>query len=294
MDKPKVLIVDDEPNNLQLLKLMLHELDYNLSFANNGLRALQLAEENSPDLVLLDIMMPEVDGWEVLTQMKDHPQLSEIPVILQTALQSKEDFNRGLSLGAYYYVTKPIDRDLLVPLVKTALEEQMRIRLLKQELEKTDAILSLTEEWKLNFRTLEQAYSIAKLVSKTCPDPNRSLQGLLEIVINAVEHGIAGISYDEKTELKINNNWNEVVQQRIDLQENKDKYVTLSMKRENSKITIQVKDPGPGFNWKDYLEFSIERATDNHGRGIAMAKAMSFDALEYSKVGNEVTMTIHL
>jgi CheY-like chemotaxis protein len=268
MNESRILLVDDETVNLNLLKEMLANQEYTFSFAKNGKKALEVVSAARPDLILLDIMMPQMDGWEVLKKLKKDELYRDIPVIVQTALESPEDFERGLSLGAYYYIIKPIDRSILLPLVKSALEEYRNIRFLKEELEKADEVLALTVEWKLRFRTVQQATSLSKLASKVCPDPAKALVGIMELLINAVEHGIAKIDYDEKSELNLKGCWEDEVLKRLDLPENR------------------------GFEWKNYLDFSIERATDSHGRGIAMANTLSFDSMEYSEQGNVVTVTI--
>jgi anti-sigma regulatory factor (Ser/Thr protein kinase) len=211
---------------------------------------------------------------------------------VQTVLESPEDFERGLSLGAYYYITKPIDQNILLPLVKSALEEYRNIRLLKKELEEADEVLALTEEWKLRFHTLQQATSLSKLASKVCPDPAKALVGILELLTNAVEHGIAEIDYDEKSELNLKGCWEDEVLKRLELPENRKKSAKFLIRRDDRRISIRIEDPGPGFEWKNYLNFSIDRATDSHGRGIAMANTLSFDSMEYSEQGNVVTVTI--
>ena len=294
MNEPRILLVDDQTVSLNLLKVMLANQGYNFSFAINGKKALEVVSAAHPDLILLDIMMPEMDGWEVLERLKEDEQYKDIPVIVQTALESPEDFERGLSLGAYYYITKPIDRNILLPLVKSALEEYRNLRLLKEELKKTDEVLALTEEWKLRFRTLQQATSLSKLASKVCPDPAKALVGIMELLTNAVEHGIAKIDYEEKSELNLKGCWADEVLKRLDLPENRKKFAEFLIRRDDRRITIRIEDPGPGFEWKNYLDFSIERATDSHGRGIAMANTLSFDSLEYSERGNMVTCTIDI
>ena len=292
MNESRILLVDDQTVNLKLLKEMLADQEYTLSFAKNGKKALEVLSTACPDLILLDILMPEMDGWELLKRLKKDKLYRDIPVIVQTVLESPEDFERGLSLGAYYYITKPIDRSILRPLVKSALVEYRNIRFLKEELEKTDEVLALTEEWKLRFRTLQQAVSLSKLASKVCPDPEKALVGIMELLINAVEHGIAKIDYDEKSELNLKGCWEDEVLKRLDLPQNRKKFAKFSIRRDDRRISIRIEDPGPGFEWKNYLDFSIERATDSHGRGIAMANTLSFDSLEYSEQGNVVNCTI--
>jgi CheY-like chemotaxis protein len=292
MNESRILLVDDQTVNLKLLKEMLADQEYTFSFAKNGKKALEVLSTARPDLILLDIMMPVMDGWEVLKRLKKDKLYRDIPVIVQTVLESPEDFERGLSLGAYYYITKPIDRSILLPLVKSALVEYRNIRFLKEELEKTDEVFALTEEWKLRFRTLQQAISLSKLASKVCPDPKKALVGIMELLTNAVEHGIAKIGYDEKSELNLKGRWADEVLKRLDLPENRKKFAKFLIRRDDRRITIRIEDPGTGFDWKNYLGFSIERATDSHGRGIAMANTLSFDSLEYSEKGNVVTCTI--
>jgi CheY-like chemotaxis protein/anti-sigma regulatory factor (Ser/Thr protein kinase) len=292
MNESKILLVDDQTINLKLLNEMLANQEYTFSFAKNGKKALELVSATRPDLILLDIMMPEMDGWEVLKKLKKDKLYRDIPVIVQTVLESPEDFERGLSLGAYYYITKPIDQNILLPLVKSALEEYRNIRLLKKELEEADEVLALTEEWKLRFHTLQQATSLSKLASKVCPDPAKALVGILELLTNAVEHGIAEIDYDEKSELNLKGCWEDEVLKRLELPENRKKSAKFLIRRDDRRISIRIEDPGPGFEWKNYLNFSIDRATDSHGRGIAMANTLSFDSMEYSEQGNVVTVTI--
>ncbi|MBT4287328.1 MAG: response regulator [Deltaproteobacteria bacterium] len=288
MGKSKILLVDDESVNLEILEEILED-DFDLSFAENGKIAMESLSHDQPDLILLDVMMPEMTGWEVLKKVKKDPLLKLIPVIMQTALTSREDFQRGLSLGAYYYVSKPIKLETLVPLIKAALREYKQLNELKENLKKTDITLSLIEEWKLRFRTREHAILIAKLVAKACPSPERNLIGLLEILLNAVEHGIAGIGYQSKSELMRQDRFSDEVKKRLNQEALKDKFAHLYYQKTDDYISIQVEDPGPGFDWQNYLNFNLNRATDTHGRGIAMAKTFSFDSLDYSEQGNCVT-----
>ena len=292
MNNNKILLVDDEPINLEILEEILED-DYQLLFADNGQVAMEVLSQESPDLILLDVMMPKMDGWEVIKEVKKDPALNSIPVIMQTALSSNEDFQKGLSLGAYYYINKPIKLEVLIPLIKAALRDAQQLNKLKENLKKTDITLGLTDEWKLSFRTHEQATSIAKLVAKACPSPERNLVGLLEILLNAVEHGIAEIGYQNKTKFMQQGILKSELEKRLNQDEKQNQYVNLHFLKLKNHISIRVEDPGPGFNWKEYLEFNIRRATDSHGRGIAMAKSFSFDSIIFSEQGNCVTAKIN-
>jgi putative two-component system response regulator len=121
MNKPTLLIVDDEPANLKVLTALLSD-KYRIRAANSGARALKAAiSEPRPELILLDIMMPEMDGYEVLARLKADPATREIPVIFVTARESEEDEAYGLGLGAVDYLTKPVRPTILQARVRNHL-----------------------------------------------------------------------------------------------------------------------------------------------------------------------------
>ncbi len=115
-----LLVVDDEPNNLAVLKINLQD-NYRLLFAKDGKRALALARAQLPDLILSDIMMPEMDGYEMCKHLKEDPATRNIPIIFITAMSESEDESRGLALGAVDYITKPIRGAIVQARVKTHL-----------------------------------------------------------------------------------------------------------------------------------------------------------------------------
>jgi putative two-component system response regulator len=117
---PLVLVVDDTPDNLTLMAELLDGL-YRVKVANSGERALKIAAATPPDLILLDIMMPEIDGYEVLRRLKSDPQSRHIPIIFLTARSSVEDEQRGFELGAVDYIVKPISPPIVLARVKTHL-----------------------------------------------------------------------------------------------------------------------------------------------------------------------------
>ncbi|MBI5256555.1 MAG: two-component system response regulator [Burkholderiales bacterium] len=122
MTGPLVLIVDDNPENLTVIGELLQP-HCAVRAANNGVRALKLAAlAPQPDLILLDVMMPELDGYQVLQQLRTDPATSDIPVMFLTALDDQADEERGLRLGAVDYVTKPIHPPILLARVRTQLE----------------------------------------------------------------------------------------------------------------------------------------------------------------------------
>ncbi len=111
----KILVIDDEPSTLELMARYLVREGFSVFRAVNGLEGLNLARQIKPDVITLDVMMPEMDGWSVLSMLKADPDLADVPVIMVTML---DDRNMGFTLGAMDYLIKPIDRNRLIALVK--------------------------------------------------------------------------------------------------------------------------------------------------------------------------------
>ncbi|MCQ8883800.1 two-component system response regulator [Pseudoalteromonas shioyasakiensis] len=119
-ERAKILVVDDEPANLKVIREVLAN-DYRLSFAKSGELALQLIENEPPKLILLDIMMPDMSGFEVCKVLKANPKTAHIPVIFVTALSHEQDESEGFALGAVDYITKPISPAIVRARVKNHL-----------------------------------------------------------------------------------------------------------------------------------------------------------------------------
>ena len=119
--QPTILVVDDTPENLSILAELLRD-DYRVLVATNGPRALTLASSQPrPDLILLDVMMPGMDGFEVLERLRAKPECGEIPVIFVTAMNAQEDEELGLELGAVDYITKPLRPRIVLARVRAQL-----------------------------------------------------------------------------------------------------------------------------------------------------------------------------
>jgi DNA-binding response OmpR family regulator len=116
--KMKVLIVDDEPLNVDILEQRLADQNYQIITASDGQEALDKINQEQPDLVLLDLMMPVLDGFAVLSKVKDDPGLRDIPIIIISADHDSKSIVKGIKQGADDYLTKPVNADLLVKKVK--------------------------------------------------------------------------------------------------------------------------------------------------------------------------------
>ena len=139
---PVVLVVDDNMQNLELIQAFLEEIDCDTAAAYEGAEALQIVEKQPIDLILLDVMMPKMSGFEVCRRIKNNPQTADIPVIMVTALNEFGDIERGIDCGTDDFISKPVNKLELLTRVKTML----KLKHLSDKLERTLAYLSEIEK----------------------------------------------------------------------------------------------------------------------------------------------------
>ena len=139
---PIALVVDDNQQNLELLQAYLEDVDCETVPAHDGPQALEIIGDGAPDLMLLDVMMPKMSGFEVCKRVKNDPKTCDIPVIMVTALNEFGDIERGIDSGADDFLSKPINKLELVTRVKTML----KLKHLSDKLERTLAYLSEIEK----------------------------------------------------------------------------------------------------------------------------------------------------
>ena len=295
-NRPAILVVDDELFNLELIKEYLLDEDVELVCVDRGEKALSILHE-SPErfsAVLLDRMMPGIDGMEVLSKIKADDDLKQLPVIMQTAKTGKDHMLEGLNAGAHYYLSKPYSQQTLVTIVATAVRDYQNYLNIQDSLKQTTQTLKMMCKGEFSFQSLSEARNLAALLANACPKPDSVMLGLTELMINAVEHGNLGITYEDKSKLNLEGEWENEVARRLELPLNIDKYVTIEFSRNDNEITFLIVDQGKGFNWNKYMNICPERAFDSHGRGIAMANSISFDQINYLDNGNKVFLTVPL
>ena len=137
----KILVVDDNAQNLELLVAYLESLDCRIATAADGIEAMAKVRQEAPDLILLDVMMPRMSGFEVCRKLKSDPETRDIPIIMVTALNELGDIERGVESGTDDFISKPVNRLELTTRVKSLL----RVRHLKDELDRTLAYLNTVE-----------------------------------------------------------------------------------------------------------------------------------------------------
>jgi len=286
----RILVVDDEPMNLEIIGEHLEGSQFELQFASNGEEAWDRLDRAPAqfDLVLLDRMMPVMSGMDLLVKLRKDGRFRHLPVIMQTAAAAKEQVAEGLRQGAYYYLTKPFEREVLLAIVDAALEQS---RIHRSFLGERLDYSTLTQA-EFRFRTLDEAHRLSAFLARLTPKPDQAILGLCELMINAVEHGNLGISYAEKSAFNEAGTWRAEVERRLGLPEYSGRHATASFRRQADAFEFIITDQGQGFDWREFLDMSPERAYDNHGRGIAMSRIVSFAEVAYSGTGNTVTAII--
>jgi CheY-like chemotaxis protein len=295
MSEAHVLLVDDESLNLEILaEYFAGESSFVLHMANSGEAAWKVLNAGTHpfDLVLLDRMMPELDGIGLLQRIKGDPRLADIPVILQTAANSPNEVREGLEAGAYYYLTKPYQRDALFAIVQAALADAKNRDGLRRKLHQHIDSLQFLNSGEFSIRSIAEAGQLASFLAQACPDADSAVLGISELLINAVEHGNLGLSYDDKSRLKREDRWQAEVERLSKLPENLAKQVCVNFLRHTEYIELRIRDEGCGFAWQGFLALAPERACDPNGRGIALARRLSFSEIHYEGCGNTVVARI--
>lgn len=169
-EKQSILVVDDQPNNIKIISSVLSEL-YNLYIANSGEKALSILEKVKPDLILLDVMMPAMSGFEVCERIKNNPNLQSIPIIFLTAKVETDDIVKGFELGAVDYITKPFNTNEIKVRIRNHITLSSALKTIKEQNEALTIyqknLLKLNEELIASKDAIEQnAFQVNLLNSK--------------------------------------------------------------------------------------------------------------------------------
>ncbi|MEX0830052.1 MAG: response regulator [Nitrospirales bacterium] len=293
---PRILIVDDDDLNLEVLVECLKDEPYELVQARDGAQALNLLRHDGKgfEAIVLDRMMPGMNGLEVMNALKADEHFQWLPVVMQTSAASPREICEGMEAGVFFYLTKPFEPQVLRRLVGAAVEECRKWQNVTRNLRVQVRTIGFLRQGRFRVQTMDEAYELALLIGQACPNSEKVAFGLNELIMNGVEHGNLQIGYDEKTQLQETNQWEEEIARRQMMEEHIHKFVEVIFERDANQIRLTVIDQGEGFDWGEYQEIRADRIMESHGRGIAMAKALSFDHVNYQGNGNQVVCLINL
>jgi CheY-like chemotaxis protein len=292
-----ILVIDDEQINLRIIEDSLEDSGYTLSKSASGECAWQkLASKDVKfSTIVLDRLMPGMDGIEVLKKIKEDPDLRDIPVILQTALGSNQDILDGLQAGAFYYLTKPYSKKVLVSIVNLAVDSYLRYSKAKDDLHKTRSILKYFKKGEFEITYVDEVMEIAPVLSNFFPDPSRTLTGIIEILTNAIEHGNLEIGCDLKQKLLEDDTYHTEIEKRQNSKDYNRRKVKISFEKTNQKFILRIVDEGKGFDYNDWgkLDSMKDNLFRSSGRGILIARTLSFDELNYMGNGNTLEAVVY-
>lgn len=188
-ERPLILIVDDTPDNLSLMAELLQPR-YSIKVANSGERALKVAASTRPDLILLDIMMPDIDGYEVARRLKNDPQTENIPFIFLTACSSSDDEQRGFELGAVDYIVKPISPPVMLARVQTHITLKAAADFLrdKNEFLERDVEKRTAEITAIQNATIQVVTSLAETRDRETGNHIRRTQSYVRLIATHLSH----------------------------------------------------------------------------------------------------------
>lgn len=291
-----ILLIDDESHNIEIVQTDLEDEGYRLYTAADGAEGWEVLQAHKEEIeaILLDRMMPEMDGMEFMKRLQADESVKDIPVIMQTAAAERQQIIEGIEAGVYYYLTKPYQLDMLTSILRAALRDAKNYQSLASELVELRGNLALVKETTIEVINLDDARNLSAFLAHHFPEPDKVSLGIWELLLNALEHGAADIGYNEKTALLEQGRWEEEIRQRLDQAQEKHQKVSIHLTRHPERISLTIRDPGDGFDWRRYMAIDPDRATHSHGRGIALANLMSFDRVEYAGQGNEVICEVAL
>jgi DNA-binding response OmpR family regulator len=291
----RILCVDDELFNLDILEKHLVKAGYDTVRATDGQQAMDILRkpDHEVNMVLLDRMMPNLDGMEVLRLIKRDPVISSLPVIMQTAMAGADEAVEGIEAGAYYYITKPYEAQVLLSVVEAAAREFKERGVLQTKLDKADAVLSHATSGQYEFSRLKEGREVAAFLANFANDASKAIVALTALMTNAIEHGNLGIGYELKNELLRSGGYEKEFLKRSKSDFYKHRTVLVEFKKEAGAVRVYITDQGKGFDWKDFIDFDPSRMTEPNGRGIALANSTNPGSIQFLEDGHKVCYTIN-
>ena len=196
-DKPLILLVDDVPQNIQVLHQILDMGEYSFAIATSGKETLQMVKKKLPDLILLDIMLGDIDGFEVCEQLKKDPGTAPVPIIFLTAKVGVEDKVKGFKLGAVDYITKPFEDAEVVARVHTHIQLKKSIDIIKEynlqlresygEMQKSYRELMDSQEELVEREKKSALKALSTNATHEMSQPLTVIQGYLDMLIESLE-----------------------------------------------------------------------------------------------------------
>jgi CheY-like chemotaxis protein len=291
-----ILVVDSDPVSRMTISSYLEDEGYRVIAEENDQAAwTQLEEHPEIDVIITDCPAAGGQGEEFLERLKEHKIYRSMPVIMHSATSNPALFYKIIQRGVFYFLSKPFAYEMLATLTHSAINRGRRQRALLKALQYQQVSQSYTRSLVMEYRTLEEADTIAFLLAYLTPDPERMIPGLIELLVNAVEHGNLEIGFELKGRLLKEGRIDQEIQERLRRLPYSARKVRVVYERDDKALSITITDEGEGFDVEWYKNLTEKNLTTPNGRGIAMVIAGEcFDSLEYKENGKQVVCRVGL
>ncbi|MCJ8345027.1 ATP-binding protein [bacterium] len=229
------------------------------------------------------IFKDEIDAHYVGEVLDKFNEYTYIPRLIVSSSQCE--------LLDLFYIRLPIQIESFADIFHSAIKEFSYYRNLSAISSVNHSIVA-KQSGKFRIQTFSQARDLARALSHLCPDANRVAMGLTEILVNSIEHGNLGLSFEDKTALQKEDAFLLEIDHLLSLEENKGKYVDVRFEKFSNCVKFHVIDMGDGFDWEKYMQLDETRIHSSHGRGIAMANMLAFTEINYIYPGNQVELVV--
>ena len=226
---PLILVVDDDRLILLTLEAYLLKFGYKILKTQNGQTAKELINKHHKDIdvILLDRVLPDIDGITLVKWIKSSPNITQVPIIMQTGSDQPEQIQEGIDAGVFYYLTKPIEAKILQSVVSSAVKESMQRKYLRNEMKKHQLIPRLMDHSVYRIKNLNEAETVSLFLAYCFPNPEGVLPGIAALIINGIEHGKCSIKFEEKSKLIESNQWRDEIDNKCNQEDLKHLYVKM-------------------------------------------------------------------
>ena len=291
----QVLVIGFAQTEQQYLQQRVPHESYEIVFCENIQQANQAIQQSSASqfhAYLLDESLLQNKDFGDFHNLRKQTLYNHIPVILHLHSNQSETIQQGLEIDMFFYLIAPYSSNLLISVLDAATQGFTNHQEISRRIDIFENSHPLLQKAVFHLQTVEEAQAVSAVLAYMAPEQKRVAIGLFELMLNSIEHGNLQIGYENKTTLIKRGILQSEITKRIQQQDYKDKYVMVMLKRTEHYLEYTISDSGIGFNAAPYLDFSEDRAMDNHGRGIMIANRLSFDSIQYKDNGSTVVCRI--
>ncbi len=285
----KILVVHNQKVCTKNLTMALEKKNCPYVAATGFKDAYDLLAKNTDEIYTIITNYEPLMADEIfLKKLAKNDSFRDIPLILYLTKEASEKHNSPKNVASYQWLQNAFTDHVLYSVLQSAENEFLQRRALRLKIQSYHTVFGAITRGTFRIKNFEQAEALTKLLAMTCPDSDRIAFGLFEMLANGIEHGNLEIGNEEKWRLMANNLHRDEINMRLDMAEYKDRYLEITFEREDTQVSFKIEDQGAGFNHMEYLDIDLSANETCHGRGIALARATSFDYLEFMGNGNKV------